>query len=272
MVSQGRDLWAVTRRSPSIDPGELADAIVRQARESDLDYRTRLLIRDSLDALQHHWGTPKFLQWLSQSPVRSDIESICQGPFEDGEVGFPSLKKRIMEHTTPEQIRDYLETLGRRVRKETRICIAGSCGLILPGLLERGTEDIDVVDEVPQEIRENHALLQDLQKAFGLHLGHVQRHYFPSGWQDRVRSFANYGRLFVYLMDRYDIFLSKLFSSRIKDLADLRLLAPQIDKDILIERFTTTCGSFLKAPGLQEIASGNWHLLYKEPLPSVPSE
>ena len=64
----------------------------------------------------------------------------------------------------------------------------------------------------------------------------MQSHYFPSGWQNRAHSLEPFGRLQVLLVDVYDVFLSKLFSARIKDLEDLLVLAPQLDKDDLVEK------------------------------------
>ena len=173
-----------------------------------------------------------------------------------------------MDKRTPGQIRDFLETIGRRIRKDVRIYVAGSCALILPGLVARGTDDVDIVDEVPKEIREEYELLDELQQTYSLHLGHVQRHYFPAGWQDRAHSYATFGRLSVFLVDVYDVFLSKLFSARIKDLGDLRILVPQIEKEILVQRFKNTCEGFLVIPRLKELASGNWQILFKEELPT----
>lgn len=266
MVAKTADLWTLARTGPQVDPIDLTHAIEREVGAFDLDYRSRLLIRDSVDALRSFWGPVRFSEWMQASPQWPQIEAICGEAFD--EVGFPSIRKRLMENKTAEQIRDYLDTLGRRIRKETRIYVAGSCALILPGLMVRGTDDVDVVDEVPKEIRDEHALLDELEKVFALHMGHVQRHYFPAGWQDRAHSYALLGRLSVYLVDVYDVFLSKLFSARIKDLGDLRLLVPQIEKDILRERFMNTCASFLVVPRLKELATGNWQILFKEDLPS----
>ena len=265
MALQTLDLWTLTRGRPQIDPNDLAEAIAVQASEVDLDYRTRLLIRDSVAALKLHWGTVKWQQWLAECPHKGRIDAICGEEFD--KVGFPSLERRLMEKTDPELIRKFLDHLGRKLRESTRIYIAGSGALILLGLLVRHTEDIDVVDEVPKEIRDNHQLLQELQADYGLHLGHVQSHYFPSGWQNRAQSFDLFGRLSVYLVDAYDVFLSKLFSSRVKDMGDMRMLTPQLDKETLVQRFKGTCGSLLAAPRLNEIAQDNWHVLFGEDLP-----
>jgi len=52
-----------------------------------------------------------------------------------------------------------------------------------------------------------------------------------------------------------------------KDMDDLRVLLPQIDKEVLVHKFKATAEPFLAAPGLKEIATDNWRVLYGEPLP-----
>src|SRR5437588_7700760 len=107
----------------------------------------------------------------------------------------------------------------------------------------RSTEDIDVVDEVPEEIRIQHQLLAELKKRFGLALTHFQRHYLPMGWENRLHYFKTYGSLRVYLVDIYDIFLSKLFSARTKDRDDLRMLARLVEKDTVVQRLRVNTAS-----------------------------
>src|SRR5262249_28212190 len=145
----------------------------------------------------------------------------------------------------------FLRELGSRLRHRVRLAVGGSIALILPGYLERATEDIDVVDEVPAEIRSQHALLDELQKRYGLLLAHFQSHYLPSGWQNRLHYQDTYGDLQVYLVDVYDVFLSKLFSIRSKDLDDMRLLLPQLDKGTLAQRLKETTASMLAAEELR---------------------
>jgi hypothetical protein len=259
------DLWALIESRTEIDPNDLASAIDVQAAQPSEDYRTRLLIHESLAALEAYWGQ-RFEAWLKGNPQRSQLQGIRQARFD--EIGFPSLERRIMEKTSPERVRQFLEYLGQRVRGDHRLYIAGSVALILPGYLSRKTEDIDVVDEIPKEIRDNHKLLDDLQQIFTLHLGHVQTHYFPTGWMDRAHHFDDFGRLSAYLLDVYDVFLSKLFSARVKDIQDLTALAPRLDKATLEEKLLAHCGSFLAAPRLKELATNNWKVLYGEDLPT----
>jgi hypothetical protein len=265
MALQTLDLWTLVRKRPQIDPGDLADAVCAQVLQSDLDYRTRMLVRDSIEALRLHWGEEKLEQWLNGRHEKETIAAICGEEFD--KVGFPSLRSRLMEKTGPEEIIQFFTHLGGKLRKKTRIEIAGSVALILPGYLSRFTEDIDVVGEVPKDIREDHLLMSTLESSYGLKLGHVQSHYFPAGWRDRVHSFDIYDDLHVFLVDVYDVALSKLFSSRIKDLEDLRVLKPQLEKDALANRLLTSGRDFLAAPRLLEIATSNWKILYGEPLP-----
>lgn len=265
MSTQTLDLWNLVRGRPQIDPNDLADAVAHQAAEEPLDYRTRLLIRDSVDALKGFWGGSRVERWLTEIPAHERIEAICAENFD--EVGFPSIRKRLMDKTDPETIRQYFQQLGFELRQPVKISVGGGCALILPGYVSRFTEDIDVVGEVPADIRAKYQLLDELEKLHGLHMGHVQPHYFPQGWQDRVHAFGVYNYLQVSLVDVYDVFLSKLFSARMKDMADLKVLLPQLQKETVVSRFVTTCKDFLTAPRLKEIAEKNWKILFGEELP-----
>ena len=135
----------------------------------------------------------------------------------------------------------------------------------------RPTEDIDIVDEVPVDLRSQHELLKSLSDVFSLQLIQFQSHYLPSGWHSRLRSFGKFGQLDVALVDSYDIFLSKLFSSRDKDLKDLRMLKPQLDPARLTELFLDTTTSLRTEPKLRKNAQDNWYILYGQPLPERSS-
>jgi hypothetical protein len=265
MAVKTLDLWSLVRGRPQIDPNDLADAVAHQAEAESLDYRTRLLIRDSVDALREYWGEQRLAQWLDECRVHDKIESICHDEFD--EIGFPSLRKRLMDKTEPDTIRQYFEQVGFELRETVSIAVGGSCALILPGYVSRSTEDIDVVGEVPEAIRTKYEFLAELQQLHGLHLGHVQSHYFPQGWHERVHAFGVYNHLQVSLVDVYDVFLSKLFSARMKDMADLKVLLPQLDKETLVRRFLTTCKDFLAAARLKKIAEKNWKILFGEDIP-----
>ena len=66
----------------------------------------------------------------------------------------------------------------------------------------------------------------------------------------------------------HDLFLSKLFSPRDKDLDDLRVLFPQVDREVLLRRLKESCHSFLAEAALRAHAERNWYVLTGEALPA----
>lgn len=253
---------------PQVDPVALSQAIEQELQpgNGNLDYRTRLLIRDSTVALEHYWGKQRLQQWLNSSPVRAKIEAICHEHFD--KVGFPSLEHKLMDRTEIETVKEFLRELGSKVDKSVTLEIGGSIALILMDYLSRATEDIDVADQIPDAIRSNHKLLEDLQKNYGLLLTHFQSHYLPSGWKSRLHDLGSFGLVSVHAVDVYDIFIGKLFSKREKDLADLRMIKPKIKKDHLVKQFFSTTASLLKDKPLKQAAEKNWYILFGENLPS----
>jgi hypothetical protein len=265
MPVETKDLWSLALDHLQVDPDDLVKAIEEQVRRGDLDYRSRLLIHDSLDALQGHWGRERLQRWLLQCPHREQIRAIWAAHYD--EVGFPSLHRRIMETTRPEQVKQFFRELAQHVQQPVQLVVGGAVALILRGMLSRRTENIDVVNEVPPALRSQQQLLVTLAVRYGLGLTHFQSHYLPRGWEQRLHPQEPFGQLQVSLVDAYDVFLSKLFSARIKDRDDLRMLAPQLDKQTIISRLRDTTQDLLAAPGLRERAEQNWYIIYGESLP-----
>jgi hypothetical protein len=265
------ELWSIAQGPPYIDAAALAAAIESAAGSGEpLDYRTRLLIRDSLAALESHWGFERFHQWLTLSPVHGEIERARDPDYFDKdpeEIGFPSISHRVMDPTTPEAVLEFFRQLSRRVRKPTVLNVGGSLALILRGLLSRNTEDADVVNEVPAELRNQHDLLHQLAHDFGLQLTHFQSHYLPTRWERRTELFRSFGELDIYLVDAYDVMISKLCSKRSKDLNDLRAMKPQMDKAILVARLKDAA-ALLAEERLRTPAKDNWYVLFGEDLPA----
>jgi hypothetical protein len=266
MPVEAKDLWSLALDHLQVDPDDLVKAIEDQVRRGDLDYCSWLLIHDSLDALQQHWGPERLQRWLLQCSYREQIKAIWTAHYD--EVGFPSLRRRIVETTRPEQVKQFFRELSQHLQHPVRLAVGGAVALILPGLLSRRTEAIDVVNEVPSELRSQHRLLAMLAARSGLQLTHFQSHYLPKGWQQRLHSQEPFGQLHVYLVDAYDMFLSKLFSARVKDRDELRMLAPQLDKGTIMCRLRDTTQDLLATPGLHEEAEQNWYIIYGESLPT----
>jgi hypothetical protein len=234
--------------------------------QEPLDYRTRLLIRDSVEALRSFWGNERLKSWLDRCAQRERILEVCQEEFE--RPGFPTLAERLMEKTDPAVIAGFLRELGTQTTAPVTLQIGGSAALIMERCLSRHTDDIDVVDEIPSPIRTQHDLLETLRKRFGLTLTHFQSHYLPSGWEQRLHSLGSFGALQVFTVDPLDIFAGKLFSKRIKDRDDLRMLARELDKDTIARRVKDTTQALQADPSLRAQAEQNWYIVYGEPLPT----
>lgn len=266
MTTATPDLWTLVLGRPEVDPDDLAAAIAAEAVKPQPDFRTCLLIRDGLEALRGYWGAELLRAWLEASSARAAIEDLLTEDL--GAPGFPTLADRIMQKTSPELIRQFLRDLGSRLPGQTCLVLGGSSALILQGYLNRQTEDIDVVDEVPGSIRSQHQLLDELRRDYGLLLAHFQSHYLPTGWERRIHSLGDFGSLQIHLVDVYDIFLGKLFSKRRKDLGDLRVVLPQLDRAILVRRLQETTTSWRAETALREQAATNWYILFGEELPA----
>lgn len=273
MTSGVHQLWAVTRDSSRVDASQLARAVEEaSAAEPDtLDYRTRLLIRDSVLALETHWGRVRLQAWLHRSPERLAIERACDPASfdsEPAEVGFPSLERRIVDAIQPETINRFFRELSLRVSRPTRLIVVGSIPLMLAGHVARHTEDVDVVDELPAELRDQHDALNELSDTYGLRLTHFQSHYLPTGWETRLHSFGAFEKLQVFLVDPYDIFVGKLFSNRTKDRQDLHDLTARLDPTVILSRLRKSTASFRSDARLLDAATQNWFVLFGEPLPA----
>ena len=265
MIVSTENLWSLIWGTPQVDPTDLARTVLRQCQREDNDSRTQLLIRDSSQALKDYWGKEKWQRWLSDSGMSEYIQRVFREVTD--EPGFSSIRNRLKEKTDPETVKQLLREAGLRIRTSTRVNIGGSISLILKGYLSRSTEVIDVVDELPEAIRRDHNLLDDLKSRYGLLLTHFQSHYLPESWDNRLHYLDTFGQLQVYLVDVYDVFLSKLFSSRTKDLDDLRMLLPQLEKDTLTDRLRRTTKAFLSSETLRSKAEKNWYILFGDELP-----
>jgi hypothetical protein len=265
------DPWQLVWGQPYIDSQTLAGAIEQDLqRNTSPDFRTRLLVRDAAVAIRAFWGSGRFARWIAASPVGPQIRTILQEDL--GRPGFPAIRKRLVESTTSPQIRQIFDMLGQKIPGRLEVYIAGSIPTLIKGLTSRPTADIDIVDAVPAEIRRQRTVLRKIESAFGLTFGHVQSHYLPSNWQNRRQWLGDFGGLRVYVVDEYDIFVSKLSSKQEKHQSDLRVLALKLDKDIARRRLLTDGRAFLNDPALRPQIEENWRFVFQEPLRVEPSE
>jgi hypothetical protein len=265
------DPWALVWGQPYIDAARLAAAIEFDLEHNSRpDFRTRLLVRDAARALRSFWGKRRFDPWLATSPVGARIRAILDEHL--GAPGFPYIRRRLVANNAAIQLGQILELLGRNVHERLEVNIAGSIPTLVKGLTARPTTDIDFVNEVPEPIRRQRATLQQIQNSYGLTLGHVQSHYLPANWVTRRHFLGDYGGLRVYLVDEYDIFVSKLSSKQEKHKDDLRVLAGQLDKETARRRLLHDGRAFLDDPYLRPQIEENWRFIYQEPLRLPPAE
>jgi hypothetical protein len=164
------------------------------------------------------------------------------------------------------EIHQIFSLLGERVQDSIDVYIAGSIPTLIQGLTARPTDDIDIVNEVPAQIRKQGDILKRIRSEYGLTLGHVQSHYLPANWQQRRRFLGNFGGLHVFLVDVVDIFVSKLSSKQEKHQQDLRVLANSLQKDVIKRRLQNDGQAFLNDPFLRSQIEANWRFIFRDPL------
>jgi hypothetical protein len=259
------DPWRLVWAQPYIDSRTLAAAIEQDlGRDPCPDFRTRLLVRDAAVAMRSYWGSRKFTRWLATSPAGPRIRAILDEDL--GETGFPAIRRRLVDSIDATRIRRIFDLLGRGIHHPVEVHIAGSIPTLIKGLTARPTGDIDFVDEVPDEVRSQRGIRRKIETDFGLKLGHVQSHYLPDHWQDRRQWLGDFGRLCVYLVDEYDIFVSKLSSKKEKHQSDLGVLALRLDQEIARHRLLTDGRAFLDDPRLRPQIEENWRFIFQQPL------
>lgn len=261
-VGSELDLWSLVRRPGKIDVRALWDALAHIAPDATLDYRTRLLAHEALEALAARRGKERLRNDLAALPNGRLLVSLWESRFD--EEGFPSLRTHLVEATTPDDILRMLRDLGQRLREPAQIVVGGSAALMLARLLLRQTEDIDVVDEVPSAIRADPALVDELAARHKLRLAHFASHYLPDGWATRLTDLGSFGRLDVKLVDPLDVLCGKLFSRRIKDFEDLQAAWASLDADALRDRLRSSTAGLRSDPDLADVAAKNWYVLSGE--------
>ena len=257
------DPWELIWGQPYIDADRLSLAMQRELlSKGTMDFRTRLLIRDSVKALESFWGQKRFFKWLKESQVESIVQKILQEDF--GDEGFHNIRSRLVANIKKAQLEQIFDILGRKLQAPIEVYIAGSIPTLIAGLTARPTDDIDFVDEIPIEIRENRESVNQIANKYGFMLGHVQSHYLPSNWQARCQFMGEFGKLRVYFVDSYDIFVSKLASKKEKHLDDLRVLAEKLDKNEIKKRLLIDGKVFLDSPFDRPTIEENWQFIFRE--------
>ncbi len=262
-------LWNLLA-GPTIDPAALARAIETVMVEPNLDWRTLQLVKEGWEALDESIEPGLLNDYLVERSSIQIAEAI-RARLDDAwnshcDVKFPSLKERLMPHLSPMTIRQFLRELGSAIVHPVTITMGGAASLVLRGLLSRATENVDVVDEDPAEIRDEREILQDLSARYGLSMTHFQSHYLPRDWESRTIDFGTFGKIQVRLVDTLDIIAGKVYSARPKDLDDFRLLSLNLDKEDLRQRVLQGSSSLISSDQKRQQAIKNWYIVYGDDL------
>ncbi len=262
-------LWNLLA-SPTVDPATLARAIEAVVVERNLDWRTLQLVKEGWEALEVSIEKRLLNEYLfghTALQMTAAIRSLTvDASNSHGDVKFPSLKERLMPHLSPITVRQFLRELGSSIASPATITLGGAASLVVRGLLSRATEDLDIVDEVPVEIREERQVLQDLSARYGLRISHFQSHYLPRGWETRTIDFGTFGKIHVRLVDAMDIIGGKVFSARPKDLDDFRLLSLNLNKEELRQRVLQGSSDLIPSDQNRRQAIKNWYIVYGDDL------
>jgi hypothetical protein len=156
-------LWNLLAR-PTIDPASLSRAIETVVVKPILDWRTLQLVKEGWKALEESIEPGLFNDHLLERTsiqIAEEIRARMDDAWNSHSyVKFPSLKERLMPHLSPATIRQFLRELGSGIAHPTTITMRGAASLVLRGLLSRATEDVDVVDEIPAQMRDEREVLQ----------------------------------------------------------------------------------------------------------------
>lgn len=266
MPAPARDMidraWQLARTPGPVDAEQLFDAVKDPAVLRARDPRTRRLAADAFVALGGFWGSVELHKRLAACHIEQDVRTLVRDRGPDD--GFATLRDRVMNATHPESVLQLLRELGTRLQTPIAIVVGGSIALMLESLIVRYTDDVDVVDEIPKPLRDEHELLASLAARYGLKLTHFQSHYLPDGWESRTRSLGQFGSMAVRVVDPIDILVGKLFSKRPKDLDDVRLAWPKIDQKAFRSRLVGSTNAFRADGSLAASAQANWYIVTGE--------
>jgi hypothetical protein len=268
MASASESLWKLTQHNGGVRAATLLRVLADPDLPQDSNPRTPILVRDSIRALELRWGESVFRRRLSRLCDPTPLFEYARSAGDDH--GFPSLERRTMDATEPDDVLAVFREIGTRLRQPAELLVGGSTALILESLIVHQTEDIDVVNEVPEEIRTDYALIELLKARFPLQLTHFQSHYLPDGWERRARALGIFGKLTVRVVDSIDILTGKLFSRRNKDYVHVAEAWKLIDRLELRARLADSTASLRSDQASLEAAKHNWYVLTGEAdLPAI---
>jgi hypothetical protein len=254
--------WRLARSGQPIDAEGLFRVVTHPALLASADRRTRRLAFDGLVALRDFVGDAEFGRRIQELATGGLVEQLLSEQRVGN--GFETIRSRLVNAVDPNVVLQMLRELGLRIYRPASITVGGSIALMLDAIIARHTDDVDVVDEVPEALRNDHPLLEQMAQRYGLVITHFQSHYLPDGWSQRTRSLGPFGSLAVRVVDPIDVLTGKLFSRRTKDLDDFRIAYGKVDVAALRGRIASSTAAFRRDASLVEAATQNWYIVTGE--------
>lgn len=259
-------LWRIVTRSSSISPKALLVRLANALRTPDPDPRSIVLMRECFGALGRTLGRNFVAQKIAgHAETAVDLrlmQDITSHSIEPNK--FPSILPRLIEPISAQNVIECLRDVSTQLRERVSIVVGGSSVLLLKHLIERATENIDVLDELPEELRDQHAVLDDIKARHRLSITHAASHYLPTGWNTRTWSLDKFGPLDVRVVDPIDLLVSKLFSKRAKDFRDVKDCWDLIDHAEFRQRLSQDTHLLRGNSEVLAAAVRNWFVLTGE--------
>ena len=164
------------------------------------------------------------------------------------------------------RIKRIFDLLGRVIRGPVEVHIAGSIPTLIKGLTARPTGDIDFVDRFPRKFAASTRCCERSRPILASNWGMSSLIICRLDGLIAGSGYGDFGGLRVYILDEYDIFVSKLGSKQKKHQSDLGVLALKLDKEVAKRRLFSDGRSFLDDPKLRAQIEENWRFIFQEPL------
>jgi hypothetical protein len=162
--------------------------------------------------------------------------------------------------------RTFLLDLDAAVQESVVLVCLGGFAVTLHYGLVRPTGDIDVCEVVPRTaipaILALGGVNSDLHRRHGVHLQMARVAQLPYQYDDRLSpAFAGaFQRLQLFVLDAYDLALSKIERNADQDVEDVKHLARAVplDLDVLRDRYRAELRPYLGQPDREDLTLALW--------------
>ena len=125
-------------------------------------------------------------------------------------------------------------------KTELEFYFAGGSACVLAGYIDRATRDFDFVDRgYPSQLAKVLKLLEPYDLLTNYFAG------IPKNYAQRATKMEGFNNISVFLFSREDIIASKIDRLSEKDIADIRALLGEVDRDLLFKCIEETYSNII---------------------------